>query len=171
MSNHLKFCLLSLDDAEQLLAFELVNREWFEATIEKRNDEFYNLSFIEKHIGKFLELYKSKQMYPALVKDHQGIILARTNLRLNNDGFNTFGYRVSENASGKGVATFAAKQMINIAKQEFHLPKISAFVSVENTASEKVLTKLGFTKSSLHPNSALVKGNWLDCHEYYLNLL
>ncbi|NVJ65520.1 MAG: GNAT family N-acetyltransferase [Gammaproteobacteria bacterium] len=166
----MKFCLLTLEDTEALLAFELENRDWFEATIEKRADDFYDINSVKAQINHFLDLFQQKQMYPALIKDKSGKILARTNLRLANNGYDTIGYRVSKKASGKGVATFATKEILRIAKNEFNLNGISAFVSIENPASASVLSKFGFKATKLHPEMALVQGRKIDCHLYQLIL-
>ncbi len=166
----MQFCLLSQNDTKALLDFEISNKDWFEATIEKREDDFYRIEAVEVQIDNFLTLFKNKQMYPALIKSKSGAILARANLRLNNKGYNTFGYRVSEIASGQGVATFATEQILKIAKEEFNLNKISAFVSTDNLASAKVLSKFGFVIASFHPEMALVGQQLLDCHLYQLAL-
>lgn len=170
----MKFCLITIEDAYKLLEFELANRQWFETYIEKREEKFYQLEAVEKQIVNFLDLYNKRLMYPALIKDNDGEILARTNLRINNsddeEGIDTFGYRVAKLASGKGVATFATSQILKIAKEEFNLSQISAFVSVENPASARVLTKFGFTIVSLHPRMAEVGNRHLNCHEYRLKL-
>ena len=64
------------------------------------------------------------------------------------------GYRFLPEYWGQGIATEACTAMVKDAFERLQLEKIYAFVEPENTASSRVLEKLGFTfeKTAPYPN-------------------
>jgi RimJ/RimL family protein N-acetyltransferase len=55
------------------------------------------------------------------------------------------GYRFIEKHWGKGYGTESAKAFLDFGFNELKLEKISAYIDVENTASQKILEKCGLT--------------------------
>ena len=54
------------------------------------------------------------------------------------------GYAFLARHSGKGYATEAARMVLKHAKEVLGLPKLAAITSPDNTASQRVLEKIGF---------------------------
>jgi ribosomal-protein-alanine N-acetyltransferase len=75
------------------------------------------------------------------------------------------GYRLGEKFTGRGIAKRAVEQIIQQAK-ELNLQTLIAFASVDNIASQKVLTYNGFVEMKTHENFAEVQGKNIDCIEY-----
>jgi len=167
-SDEMKIQLLSVNDSDDLLAFETLNRSWFERFIVGRDESFYSPSQINAHLNDCLAEYARGVMWPALIKNRQDDIIGRANLRHieQQQGHAEIGYRVAQSAIGQGVATFAVLELIKIARDLLGLNQITARVLHNNPASQKVLQKAGFTKTAVHLRVAQVNGHWLDAGEY-----
>ncbi|HTD03620.1 GNAT family N-acetyltransferase [Undibacterium sp.] len=160
--------LLQQRDAEQLLQFESANRAWFDQFIEDRGDWFYTREGMRAHIADFHEKYAAGSLYPCLVLDDDGHIVGRVNLRdiERQSGTARLGYRVAAHCAGRGVASAAVIQVLEIARVHLHLQQLIAHVSVENLASIRVLEKSGFARTGMRDRKSVVQGRALECHEY-----
>ncbi|MES2071735.1 MAG: GNAT family N-acetyltransferase [Pseudomonadota bacterium] len=168
--------LLRQQDAEQLLQFEIANRDWFEEFIETRAAQFYTDAGIQAHIADFLAQYAAGRLYPCLMLDEAGVIIGRANLRnIERDVEQDMGrrsrtahvgYRVARHCAGRGVASAAVAGLLELGRTHLHLAQMIAHVSVENFASIRVLEKSGFTRIGMRDTQSLVQGRALDCHEY-----
>ncbi|MGO2514031.1 GNAT family N-acetyltransferase [Marinomonas polaris] len=160
--------LLSRSDSRALLLFETENRTWFEAHINPREVSFYSDEGVKKHIEEFLSQHQRKAMLPMLIIDDTGEIAGRINLTdinlVSHEAY--LGYRMGEKFAGRGIAKRAAEQITQLAN-ELNLQKIIAFASVDNIASQRVLTHNGFVEMKTHENFAEVQGNSIDCIEYH----
>jgi RimJ/RimL family protein N-acetyltransferase len=128
--------------APAVLAFELANRAYFAAFISDRGDEFFG-RFAERHSALLAEQEAGIGAYYVLVAE-DGAVLGRFNLIFAGDGTAELGYRVAENAAGRGVATAAVRELCQVAAARYGLRTLRAATSRENAASQKVLTKAGF---------------------------
>ena len=68
----------------------------------------------------------------------------RFNLIFTGDHSAELGYRVAQRAAGRGLATATVRELCHLAAAEFELRTIRAATSVQNSASQKVLTNAGF---------------------------
>lgn len=59
-------------------------------------------------------------------------------------GWVDLGYRLAQRYWGKGLATEAGSAWVRAAFDDFHMDRLTAFVHPGNTASIRVLEKLGF---------------------------
>jgi [ribosomal protein S5]-alanine N-acetyltransferase len=132
---------LRADHAPAVLAFELANRAYFAASISDRGDEFYD-QFTERHNALLAEQEAGTGAFYVLVAE-DGSVQGRFNLYRLQDGTAELGYRVAEQAAGRGVATAAARELCRLAASH-GLRELRAATSNENVASQKVLTKAGF---------------------------
>jgi ribosomal-protein-alanine N-acetyltransferase len=55
-----------------------------------------------------------------------------------------FGYTLARSCWGRGYATEAARECLGYAFERLHLPELVAIVDSRNTASRRVLEKIGF---------------------------
>ena len=71
---------------------------------------------------------------------------------------------------GKGVATFAIANMVQIAKKEFNLNKLYAGIASDNVGSRKVLEKNGFVIEGIRKQHLFYGGVFFDQVDYGLVL-
>jgi ribosomal-protein-alanine N-acetyltransferase len=133
---------LHADHAPAVLAFELVNRAYFAASVSDRGDEFFD-QFPERHSALLAEQEAGSCAFYVLVAD-DGSVLGRFNLYDVKDGTATLGYRVAQHVAGRGVATAAVRELCRIAAARHGLRTLRAATSHENAASQNVLTNAGF---------------------------
>ena len=128
--------------APAVLAFELVNRAYFAASVSDRGDEFFD-EFPDRYSALLAEQEAGICAFYVLVAD-DGSVLGRFNLYDLKDGTAELGYRVAQRVAGRGVATNSVREMCRIGAGRHGLRKLRAATSHENVASQKVLTKAGF---------------------------
>jgi [ribosomal protein S5]-alanine N-acetyltransferase len=134
---------LRADHAQAVLAFELANRAYFARSIDDRGDEYFD-QFAERHNALLAEQESGAGIFHVLV-DEDGAVLGRFNLFDVEDGTAVLGYRVAEHVAGRGVATAAVLELCRVAAAEYGLHRLSAAVNHDNIASQKVLSKAGFS--------------------------
>jgi ribosomal-protein-alanine N-acetyltransferase len=162
---------LVLSDAENLLEFELSNREWFERFVSPRGERFYTVAAVRDHIRAYLISKQQGRFHGCLVLDENGVIVARANLREIDraDASAEVGYRVGQSQVGKGIATLATRHLIRLAYEEWQIRQLRGFVSVTNPASARVLEKSGFVRVAHHTLMAQLRSGRSDCYEYLHN--
>jgi ribosomal-protein-alanine N-acetyltransferase len=133
---------LRADHAPAVLAFELANRAYFAASISDRGDEFFD-QFADRLGALLAEQEAGIGAFYVLVAD-DGSILGRFNLIFSEDGTAEVGYRVAQDVAGRGVATATVRELCQLAATRHSLRTLRAATSLENAASQKVLTKAGF---------------------------
>jgi ribosomal-protein-alanine N-acetyltransferase len=134
---------LRADHAPSILDFEKVNRAYFAASISDRGEEFFE-RFAEQHQARLAEQEAGTGAYYVLVAD-DGSVLGRFNLIVVEDGVAELGYRVAQHVAGQGVATATVRELCRLAATHHGIRTVRAATSHQNTASEKVLLKAGFT--------------------------
>jgi [ribosomal protein S5]-alanine N-acetyltransferase len=133
---------LRADHAPAILAFELANRTYFAASISDRGDDFF-AQFTDRHSALLAEQEAGICAFYVLVADDSSV-LGRFNLYGFEDGTAKLGYRVAEQAAGRGVATRSVRGLCRIAAARHGLRTLRAATSHDNAASQRVLAKAGF---------------------------
>ena len=133
---------LNADHAPAVLAFEQANRAYFAGFINDRGDDFFD-HFAERHSDLLAEQEAGVCAFYVLV-DEDGSVLGRFNLFDIGDGTANLGYRVAEQAAGRGVATATVLELCQLAATRHGLRTLRAATSHGNVASQKVLAKAGF---------------------------
>ena len=139
--------LLEESDLNDLLDFEIENKAFFEETLPPRGDEYYKLENFKEIIKELVEEQKNDIVYMYLIKDLKGKVIGRINITsIQRGSFNKaeLGYRIGKDYQGKGVATNAAKIVLEKALKEHKLHRIEAGTSSDNIGSQIVLIKNGF---------------------------
>jgi len=128
--------------AAAVLEFERANRAWFTRTISDRGDAYF-----EDFDDRFADLLEDQELeggaYYVLVES-DGSVAGRFNLIFRGDGVAELGYRVAEDASGRGTATAVVTDLCRVAADRHGLHAIVAATSSDNRASQRVLEKAGF---------------------------
>lgn len=145
--NTFKVRQLQITDVEALLAFEVRNREWFEAHIDARAPAFYSLQGVTDHVAGYLADFALGNWHPLIIEDSRGQIVGRANLKNINfpPGCAEVGYRIDQLHCGQGLATLALKHLIETAQTRWRLTQLIAKVYEGNVGSRKVLSRCGFT--------------------------
>ncbi|MFI0719451.1 GNAT family N-acetyltransferase [Streptomyces sp. NPDC021224] len=125
-----------------LLAFEAENRAYFAASVPDRGDEFFT------HFGVMLASRLAEQeagecWFHVVVGDG-GEVLGRVNLVDVADGGAELGYRIAERAAGRGLATWAVREVCGLAAGRYGLSFLRAGTTLGNAASRAVLARAGF---------------------------
>jgi ribosomal-protein-alanine N-acetyltransferase len=128
--------------APAILAFERANRAWFAASISDRGDGYF-AQFAERHRALLADQESGLAAYHVLVTD-DGSVLGRFNLIFTGDGVAELGYRVAEQAAGRGLATAAVREVCQLAAVSYGLRTLRAATADTNAASRKVLARTGF---------------------------
>lgn len=134
--------LLRADHAPALLAFERENRAYFAASIPDRGDEFFD-EYAERH-AQWLGMQAAGTDYFHVLVGDDGSIIGRVNLVMIEDGSAELGYRIAQKAAGRGLASAAVAEAIELAADEYGLCELRARVTFDNEASRKVLDRNGF---------------------------
>ncbi|WP_181814691.1 GNAT family N-acetyltransferase [Sphingomonas aracearum] len=101
--------------------------------------------------------------YPAIVG---GIAIDRTG-----DGGAEFGYWFAPQAWGRGYATEAGRIVIDMARHALGLRRLDACHHLDNPASGRVLTKLGFRPTgAIEQRPSLGRGGDVPCVLFELDL-
>jgi ribosomal-protein-alanine N-acetyltransferase len=133
---------LHAGDAPAVLAFELVNRAYFAASVSDRGDEFFD-QFADRYAALLAEQEAGIGAFYVLVAE-DGAVLGRFNLYDFEDGAARLGYRVAQQVAGRGMATAAVRELCQLAAARHGLRMLRAATSRDNAASRKVLTRAGF---------------------------
>jgi ribosomal-protein-alanine N-acetyltransferase len=72
------------------------------------------------------------------------------------------GYWLAREATGRGLATAAVREIQRVAFDELGLHRVEAATLVHNTASQRVLQRNGFTRFGLAPKYLRIAGEWQD---------
>jgi ribosomal-protein-alanine N-acetyltransferase len=153
---------LRADHAEPVLAFELTNRTYFAASISDRGEEFFE-HFTERHEALLAEQEAGVGAFYVLVAD-DGSVLGRFNLLFVEDGVAELGYRVAEDAAGRGLATETVRELCRLAATRHGVTTLRAATSHRNEASRKVLLNVGFVPVGSADPAALggKTGTWYE---------
>lgn len=154
----------TLADAEDLLAFELTNRAYFEHWINARPASYYALDAVKQAIAQAAHEQNADSSHQFLIKLEQQIV-GRVNLTgMARGHFHkaTLGYRIAKEHTGHGIASAAIDQVIDLAFREMGLWRLEATVREENQGSVKVLVRNGFRQFGRARQSLLMHGQWYD---------
>lgn len=135
-----------MGDAEQLFAFELTNRTYFEEMVPTRGNDYYKFDFFKGRHESLLDEQAQGICCFYLIKDEEGSILGRMNLIDIEEphGIAHLGYRVGQIHTGKGIANRALKLLVGKVVEEGRIKQIKAQTTTNNIASQKILEKNGF---------------------------
>ncbi len=170
----MKIRTLQADDVARLLAFELANRAWFEQHVEARSPAFYSAAGVGAHIADYLDSYHAGVMHPCvLTSDDGAAIIGRANLRQIDRAAGTgeVGYRIARSEARKGLGSLALQHLMGLARRQYRLRVLSAWISPQNIGSRLIAEKCGFTRDALAaPQVVQVNGEDHTSHLYQCHL-
>lgn len=141
-SGALRLERLRADHATALLAFERENREYFARSVPDRGDAYF-ADFTARHRALLAEQETGACHFHVLLDEHDELI-GRINLVDVEEGSAELGYRIGEQAAGRGAATAAVREMCHLATTAYGLSELTARTTHDNPASMAVLARNGF---------------------------
>lgn len=137
---------------------------------------FYNLLPLQKEEDAQMLIDRFRSRFSEGLAIRWGIAIKGEQHIIGTVGFNsyennhkaTIGYDLQTLYWGKGYATEALRAVINFGFQSLGINRIEAEIMTGNLASEKVLSKLGFTKEGVLRQWMLWNGKHYDMAMYSL---
>ena len=151
--------LLTPDDAEEVTALYVTNREFLAPFEPDRPDEFFTAAYQRRRIEASVD-----DLWRWAILDGERIVgtialadVLRGALQLGN-----VGYWVDRTHNGRGLASGAVSDVIDFAFGPGRLHRLEAGTLVDNHASQRVLEKNGFERFGLARKLLKVQGEWRD---------
>jgi ribosomal-protein-alanine N-acetyltransferase len=148
---------LTSEDAEELAELLVANREFlapFEAT---RDERFFTAEGQRERMEE-----EHSQAFAILAADGIAGLMTISNIVHGPFRSASLGYWVAEPLNGRGLATSAVAEAVEIAFGELDPHRLEAAASVDNIASQRVLDKNGFELIGLARRHLHIAGEWRD---------
>jgi ribosomal-protein-alanine N-acetyltransferase len=152
--------LLGEDDAEELAALYLANRDFLRPFEPARDEAFFT---VERQRERIVQSVEGDRWMWGIVDDGAIVGLIALNdvlrgaLQLAN-----VGYWVDRRYNGRGLASAALADVVGFAFGEAELHRLEAGTQPDNVASQRVLERNGFAKFGYARKLLLVEGEWRD---------
>lgn len=163
--------LLSVDDAEEMLAVLLDDREFLGNSGPQRSEDFFTVAAQREGLERSLQAHGREAMVPLAILDEQGRIIGRININNITRGAAqsaTVGFWVGQAHNGRGVASRALADAVEIVFTDLRLHRLQADTRLENTASQRVLARNGFHPFAIAPSYLKIAGWWRDIIMFHL---
>ena len=161
--------VLQTEHWQRLLEFELDNQQWFEKWISPRPEGFYQRQVFLQNIKSLVRQSPDANYAMYLYFDAQHI-LGRFNIINIDQKIAEIGYRLAERATGKGIATTGLQALMVEAKNRLKLQQLTARVTIDNLASQKVLLNNGFVQQQSTDNFILVNAVEIEVLHFSVQL-
>lgn len=161
--------LVSKENAQDILDFEMENRVFFNSFVSARPARYYEPDYFLELIDGIVSEQKSGLCYMYIIRRADGEMVGRVNL------FGVtqeplphaeIGYRVGERHQGRGYASKAVALALQEGFTNYGLHKITAGTSKENIGSQTVLLNNGFKLLGDAAQSVEVNGQWIESLQY-----
>jgi ribosomal-protein-alanine N-acetyltransferase len=155
---------LALDDAAALLDLRSRHRAFLEPWEPLRDDAFYTLERQRQGVEASVRERDEGRGAPFVIV-HERAVVGAVNLSAIVRGVfqNAYlGYWISPEVGGRGFATEAVRQAVAAAFRTLALHRVQAAVIPRNTASVRVLEKVGFREEGLALRYLRIAGVWED---------
>lgn len=156
--------LLTVDDVEETTALLQENREFLAPWEPLRDDTYFRIENQLEIAKRSIEKHAQGTMFPAVILDDGAIVGRLTLSGVTRGAFQSaaMGYWVSQRANGRGVATRAVFEAIEVAFGELGLHRLQAETLFSNTASQRVLARNRFRPYGVAPDYLRINGRWQD---------
>lgn len=72
------------------------------------------------------------------------------------------GYLIGDHFAGRGLATLAVRQLVDLAFFRARLRRLAALIAAQNVASQRVIEKVGFVREGVLRQHFLIEGRPVD---------
>ena len=163
--------LIALDDAPALAKLLQANRDFLAPWDPVHGDDFFTEAGQLAEVRGSLSQYRQGTRLPRVIVGESGAVAGRINL--NNIVRGAFqsgslGYWVSAAENGRGLATAAVREVVQLAFRDLRLHRVEAGTLLHNVRSQRVLERNGFTRFGVAPGYIKIAGRWQDHVLYQL---
>jgi [ribosomal protein S5]-alanine N-acetyltransferase len=163
--------LITLDDAPALAKLLQANRDFLAPWEPARGDGYFTEAAQLADVRSSLTQYRQGIKLPHVILGESGTLAGRINL--NNIVRGAFqsgslGYWVSATENGRGLATAAVRDMVQLAFRDLGLHRVEAGTLLHNVGSQRVLEHNGFVRFGVAPKYIKIAGRWQDHALYQL---
>jgi ribosomal-protein-alanine N-acetyltransferase len=148
---------LTPEDAAELAALLVENRAFLAPFEPVRDERFFTIGGQRERIEN-----DGSEAFAILVDERIAGTVTMSNIVYGPFQSANLGYWVAERLSGRGLATRAVGDVLEIAFGEFGLHRLQAATLVGNVPSQRVLEKNGFEPIGLARRFLQVAGEWCD---------
>jgi ribosomal-protein-alanine N-acetyltransferase len=145
------------EDAGELAALLAQNREFLAPSNPVRDERFFTVEGQRERIRNDGPL-----TFAILADDRIAGTVALSNVVYGVLQSANVGYWVAERFNGRGLATRAVGELVEVAFGELGLHRLEAGTLVDNIPSQRVLEKNGFERIGLARRYLLIAGEWRD---------
>lgn len=148
------------EDAEELAALYLANREFLAPFEPARPPEFFTADGQRKR----LERQAADGTHPFAILDGEAIAGTINLFRIFRDSpaSGVIGYWIDRARNGRGLATAAVGEILAYAFGSLGLHRVEAATLVDNVPSQRVLEKNRFERIGLARRYLRINGDWRD---------
>lgn len=160
--------LLLEEDAARLAHLETVNREHLLTGAPVRPEEWATEEGQRRMIRSLRTQLEAGSTVPLVITVDDEVVgrLTLSGVLRGPAQWASLGYWVDAGATGRGVASCAVREAVDLAFGALDLHRVEASVAVGNEASARVLERNGFTQIGLAPQYLRLGsagGGWADC--------
>jgi [ribosomal protein S5]-alanine N-acetyltransferase len=157
--------LVSLDDAAELAALAVANRDHLEPWQPTPAESWFSEAGQAEGIRAVLAGHDAGTQVPHVIVDAAGAVVGRIGLNsVIRGAFQSasVGYWVTAEATGRGVATAAVGLMVELAFGRLGLHRVQGETLPHNVASRIVLERNGFVEYGVAPDYLRIAGRWQE---------
>ncbi len=156
---------LDIGDAERLAELVVRSRDFLAPWEPVRPESYFTVAGQREAVAQSLRSRASGLTEPFVILDEDGLVAGRINL--NNIVRGPFqsasmGYWLDQQATGKGLATMAAGELVELAFGALRLHRVEAGTLPHNHASQAVLLRNGFEQFGYAPRYLAIAGVYSD---------
>ncbi len=160
---------LSSQDCDDLLQFELENKAYFEQFVPPRKEGLLTDAGMARAVDILIgEMIAGSGAYYLLWQGDA--VIGRFNFTLVGENVADLGYRLAQNQTGRGVATYGLGLALDEMKSRLKPTKIIAETTPDNVGSIRVMKKCGFVQTGIKHGVVELLGQKVDLLEFELEL-
>lgn len=156
---------LDTHHADELAALLTQNRAFLAPWEPERPDSFFTAQGQCERIEAAALNRDLDLGYAFVITDDSGALQGAMNINNVVRGagqFASLGYWVAKASNGRGVATRAIAQAVDVAFGELNLHRLEAGTLLHNVASQRALERNGFERYGMAPQLVRIAGRWQD---------
>jgi ribosomal-protein-alanine N-acetyltransferase len=159
-------------DAAAVAAAYVKNRTHLAAWEPTRDESFFTVAGQQAEVDLQLASAIAGGSFPLVLESGEAIVGRFILSGVVRGPFQSanLGYWVDAELTGRGLATATVAAIVRIARDDLGLHRIQAATLPNNTGSQRVLERNGFTHIGFAPNYLRIAGRWQD-HELYQVIL
>lgn len=163
--------LLRVEDAPVLGELVRRNRAFLAPWQPLRNERYYTDEGQREIVDQALRQHEGDGCMPLVILDERNWVVGMITLQsIIRGAFQScsVGYWLAEDAQGRGLATRALREAVQLAFRDLRLHRIQAETLPHNLSSQRVLDRLGFVQYGVAPAYLKIAGQWQDNLVYQL---